>query len=103
MLGWEALAWKLTDVYFFCNSSKNPDGTELVRNGEFQLGRPVGVYIDYVRIIHLIGRRSRESLLNLVELTSLYADPDGDGLDNITEYAFNLNPSTNDAHDLNES
>ena len=81
--------------------SVNPQSTVANAQLQFQIGGTSGgVYIDSVRIIAESGS-SGGGLTG--EDALAYADPDGDGLDNITEYAFNLDPSTNDAHILNTS
>ena len=81
--------------------SVNPQSTVANAQLQFQIGGTSGgVYIDSVRIIAESGS-SGGGLTG--EDALAYADPDGDGLDNITEYAFNLDPSTNDAHILNAS
>ena len=81
--------------------SVNPQSTVANAQLQFQIGGTAGgVYIDSVRVIAESGSGGG----GLTGEDALaYADPDGDGLDNITEYAFNLDPSTNDAHILNTS
>ena len=61
------------------------------------MGRQVGVSNLTYAHYHLIRQAFLWSLLHLRNSLLYGADPDGDGLDNITEYAFNLDPSTNDA------
>ncbi|MAS98757.1 MAG: hypothetical protein CMF29_07540, partial [Kiritimatiellaceae bacterium] len=79
----------------------NPQATVANAQLQFQVGGTAGgVYIDSVRVIAESGSGGG----GLTGADALaYADPDGDGLDNVTEYAFNLNPSTSDTHILNAS
>ena len=81
--------------------SVNPQATVANAQLQFQVGGNAGgVYIDSVRVIAESGSGGG----GLTGADALaYADPDGDGLDNVTEYAFNLDPSTYDAHNLNAS
>ena len=79
--------------------SVNPQATVANAQLQFQAGGTAGVASIQcgllLKVVAVGGLTGADALA--------YADPDGDGLDNITEYAFNLNPSTNDAHNLSES
>lgn len=78
----------------------NPAATVANAQLQFQVGSFNGsaadVYIDSVQIIE--GGAATGGLSGANALA--YADPDGDGLDNVTEYAFNFNPTSNDVHKL---
>ena len=94
-----------TDVYIDSVSITKSDGTELVTNGEFTSGS-TGWSKSNITYVPLSSDSAGVPVVSpaLTGAQLLYtADPDGDGLDNATEYAYNLDPSTNDVHSLDDS
>ena len=94
-----------TDVYIDSVSITKSDGTELVTNGEFTSGS-TGWSRSNITYVPLSSDSAGVPVVSpaLTGAQLLYtADPDGDGLDNATEYAYNLDPSTNDVHSLDDS
>jgi len=95
-----------TDVYLDSVSITKSDGTELVTNGEFNSGSSGWQKNAAITYIPLSSDSAGVPVVSpaLTGAQLLYtADPDGDGLDNATEYAYNLDPSTNDVHFLDNS
>ena len=76
----------------------NPHVTVADAELQFQVGTFSGsaadVFIDSIQIVEESGLTGGLSGADALA----YADPDGDGVDNITEYAFNLHPASNDVH-----
>ena len=94
-----------TDVYIDSVSITKSDGTELVTNGEFTSGS-TGWSKSNITYVPLSSDSAGVPVVSpaLTGAQLLYtADPDGDGLDNATEYAYNLDPSTNDVHSLDDN